>query len=63
VTDQSSLAPHFCRRIRRARPSASTRPAATESPMLRSSQFQSFHRLACSVCGRWGQLVEVFRRR
>jgi hypothetical protein len=63
VTDQSSLAPYFCRRISRARPSESTPPAAKESFMLRSSQFESFHRLVCSLCGRWGQFVEVFRRR
>gem|GEM_PF-3376931 len=31
--------------------------------MLRSSQFESFHRLVCSLCGRWGQFVEVFGRR
>jgi len=63
VTDQSSLTPYFCRRISRARPSESTPPAAKESPMLRSSRFKSFHRLVCSLCGRWGQFVEVFRRR
>lgn len=63
VTDQSSLAPYSCRRISRARLGESTPPAAQESPMFRSSRLESFHRLVCKVCGRWGQFVEVFRRR
>lgn len=63
VTDQSSLAPYSCRRISRVRLGESTPLAAKESSMFRSSQLASFHRLVCSVCGRWGHFVEVFRRR
>jgi len=63
VTEQSSLASYSCRRISQARLSESTPLAANQSPMLRSSQRESFHRLICRVCGRWGQFVEVFRRR
>ena len=63
VTDQSSLAPYSCRRISRARLGESTPPAAKEFPMFPSSRSESFHRLVCSMCGRWGQFVEVFRRR
>ena len=63
VTDQSSLAPYSCRRINRARLGESTALAAKQYPRLRSSQLESFHRLVCSVCGRWGQFIEVFRRR
>jgi hypothetical protein len=63
VTDQSSLSSYSCRRINRARLGKSAPRAATQSPRLRSSQPESFHRLVCSLCGRWGQFIEVFRRR
>jgi len=64
VTDQSSLAPYSCRRISRAGRAESLPPATEEfhagRPLNRPERFQ---RLVCSVCGRWGQFVEVFRRR
>jgi hypothetical protein len=62
VTDQSSLAPHFCRRISPARLRES--PVAEKPNELRQpAQRKHFQRLVCSVCGHWGQFVEVFRRR
>lgn len=62
VTDQSSLAPYSCRRISRARlreSSAAERPNERRQP----TQPKHFQRLVCSVCGCWGQFLEVFRRR
>jgi hypothetical protein len=64
VTDQSSLVPHSCRRIRQARLGASMPPGAEQTHAVRpSSRQERFDCLFCRVCGRWGQFIEIFRRR
>lgn len=64
VTDQSSLAPPSCRKMGRA-PAPVAVPSASEDSMDHGQQTQRehFQRLFCIGCGRWGQFVEVFRRR
>ena len=64
VTDQSSLAPYSCRRMARAPAAVSMAPAAEDSMNHgQRTRCEHFQRLFCSVCGRWGQFIEVFRRR
>lgn len=63
VTDQSSLTPDSCGKIN-PELVPFTRPALAESdPLHQRSRQEGFHRLFCIVCGRWGQFVEIFRRR
>jgi len=64
VTDQSSLAPYSCRRMARA-PAPAAAPPASEDSMDHGQRTRQehFQRLFCIVCGRWGQFIEIFRRR
>jgi hypothetical protein len=64
VTDQSSLVPYSCGRIHRVLAPESRRPAFAKLHELdpRSRQ-EGFHHLFCIICGRWGQLIEIFRAR
>jgi hypothetical protein len=64
VTDQSSTGPAACGRIKPVLVPVSTRPAFSESNELHQrSRQEGFQRLFCILCGRWGQFIEIFRRR
>ncbi len=64
VTDQSSLVLSSCRRMARAPAPESPSPASEDSmDHGQRTRQERFQRLFCSVCGRWGQFIEIFRRR